>query len=150
MELLEFSSTIYTNHHSILAHHLHNEFLFTDSVFEWFLSSHSNEVTYFLLSSNCSAFAYVYLCVLLGSIHIFHSMQSWMCVLKAWTTVKMVKLSNNKTDSCLSPHIFISDGFQSIQHRSTFATFFDYSRAYDHAWKTCLHMKISKISVTSH
>ena len=78
---------------------------------------------------------------------IFHSMQSWMCVLKAWTTVKMLKLSNNKTDSCLSPQIFISDGFQSMQHRSTFATFFDYSRGYDHAWETCLHMKISKICV---
>ena len=42
---------------------------------------------------------------------------------------------------------FISDGLQSTQSRRNVATFLDFSRAYDHVWRTGLLMNISKIGV---
>ena len=49
------------------------------------------------------------------------------------------------TDQCLQLSQFISDGFQSTQHRHTIATSFDFSWTYDHVWCTGFPMKMSKM-----
>ena len=51
------------------------------------------------------------------------------------------------TDQFLRLSQFISDGFQSTQRRRNIANFFDFTRAYDHVWRTGLLMKMSKMGV---
>ena len=56
LPLLYFSSAFGTINHSILVHHPHTDFGFTDSVLQWFSSYLTNCTQYVSLSNHSSAF----------------------------------------------------------------------------------------------
>ena len=56
LALREFSTALDTIDHSILVHHLHADFEFTDTVLQWFSSYLTNRTLYIFLSNHCSAF----------------------------------------------------------------------------------------------
>ena len=60
LALLDFSSAFDTIDLSILVHHLHTEFGFTDTVLQWFSSYLTDRTHYISLSNHCSAFALVH------------------------------------------------------------------------------------------
>ena len=60
LALLDFSSAFDTIDHSILVHHLHTDFGFTDTVLQWFLSYLTDRTHYVSLFNHCSAFAHVH------------------------------------------------------------------------------------------
>ena len=68
LALLDFSSALDTVDHPILVHLLHTDFLFTDSVLQWFSSYQTNRTHYISLSNHCSAFAPVHSGVPHGSV----------------------------------------------------------------------------------
>ena len=68
LALLDFSSAFDTIDHSILVHHLHTDFGFTDTVHQWFSSYLTDRTNYVSLSNHCSAFAPVHSGVPLGSV----------------------------------------------------------------------------------
>ena len=68
LALLDFSSAFGTIDHSILVHHLHNDFGFTDTVLQWFSSYLTDRTQCVSLSNHCSAFAPVHSGVPLGSV----------------------------------------------------------------------------------
>ena len=57
LALRDFSSALDTIDHAILAHRLHTDFGFTDTVLQWFASDLTDRTHYVSLSNNCSAFA---------------------------------------------------------------------------------------------
>ena len=68
LALLDFSSVFDTIDHSILVHHLHTDFGFTDSVHQWFSSYLTDRTHYVFLSNHCSAFVHVHSGVPQGSV----------------------------------------------------------------------------------
>ena len=60
LALLDFSSTFDTIDHSILAHRLHTDLEFTDTVLEWFSSYLTDRTICVSLSNHCSDFASVH------------------------------------------------------------------------------------------
>ena len=68
LALLEFSSAFDTIYHYILAHRLHTDFGFTDTVLQWFSSYLSDRTHYVSPSNHCSAFAPVHSGVPQGSV----------------------------------------------------------------------------------
>ena len=66
--LLDFSSAFDTIDQSILVHRLHANFLFTDTVLQWFSSYLTDRTHYVFLSNHCSAFAPVHSGVRKGSV----------------------------------------------------------------------------------
>ena len=140
LALLDFSSAFDTIDHSILVHHPHADFGFTDTVLQWFSSYLTDRTHYVSLCNHCSDFAPVHSGVPQGSVlgpilftmyirplstiidshsiihpsfaddlqlhmsaspdktsEFFHSMQSCVSDIKAWVTVNMLKLNDNKT-----------------------------------------------------
>ena len=67
LALLDFSSVFDTSDQSILVHHLHIDFEFTDTVFQWFSSYVTGCMQYICLSNYCSAIAHMHSCVHHGS-----------------------------------------------------------------------------------
>ena len=68
LALLDFSSAFDTIYHPILVHRLHTDFLFADSVLQWFSSYLTDRTHYVSLSKYCSAFAPEHCGVLQGSV----------------------------------------------------------------------------------
>ena len=68
LALLDFSSAFDTIDHPILAHRLHSDFGFTDTVLQWFSSYLTDRTHYVSLSNYCSAFTHVHSGVLQGSV----------------------------------------------------------------------------------
>ena len=68
LALLDFSSAFDTIDHTILVHHLHTDFGFTDTVLEWFLSYLTDRTHYVSLCNHCSDFAPVHSGVPQGSV----------------------------------------------------------------------------------
>ena len=68
LALLDFSSAFDTIDHSILVHHLHTDFGFTDAVLQWFSSYLTDRTHYVSLSNHSSAFAPVHSDVPQGSV----------------------------------------------------------------------------------
>ena len=68
LALLDFSSAFDTIDHSILVHHLHTDFGFTDTILQWFSSYLTDRTNYASLSNHCSAFAPVNSGISLGSV----------------------------------------------------------------------------------
>ena len=66
--MLDFSSAFDTIDHSILVHHLHTDFGFTDTVLQWFSSYLADRTQYVSLYNHCSAFAPVHSGVPQGSV----------------------------------------------------------------------------------
>ena len=142
--LLDFSSAFVTIDHPILAHRLHTDFGFTDSVLQWFSSYLSDPTHIVSLSNHCSAFAPVHsgvpqgsflgpmlftmyvtpLSAIIDSYSIIHhsfaddlqlqmsappdrisellcSMQLCLRDVKAWVTVSMLRLNDNKAELTL-------------------------------------------------
>ena len=66
--MLDFSSAFDTIDHPILVHRLHTDFVFTDTVLQWFSSYLTDRTHYFSLSNHCSAFTHVHSCVPQGSV----------------------------------------------------------------------------------
>ena len=142
--MLDFSSAFDTIYHTILVHRLHTDFVFIDTVLQWFSSYLSDRTHYVSLSNHCSDFAPVHSGVPQGSVlgpilftmyiktlsaiidshsiihhsftddlqlwksappdrisELLHSMQSYISDVKAWATVKMLKLNDNKTELML-------------------------------------------------
>ena len=60
LALLDFSSAFDTIVHSLLVHHLHTDFGFTDAVLQWFSSYLTDHTNYISLSNHCSAYSPVY------------------------------------------------------------------------------------------
>ena len=60
LALLDFSSVFDTIDHPILVHRLHTDFVFTDTVLQWFSSYLTDRTHYVSLSNHCSAFAPVH------------------------------------------------------------------------------------------
>ena len=60
LDLLDFSSAFDTIDHTILVHHLHTDFGFTDTVLQWFLSYLTDRTHYISLCNHCSDFAPVH------------------------------------------------------------------------------------------
>ena len=56
LDLLVFSSAIDTIDHSVLAHRLHTDFGFTDSVLTWFLFYFTDRTQYVSSSNHCTTF----------------------------------------------------------------------------------------------
>ena len=57
LALLDFSSAFDTIYHPILVHRLHTDFVFTDTVRQWFSSYLTDRTHYVSLSNHCSAFS---------------------------------------------------------------------------------------------
>ena len=68
LALFDFSSAFDTIDHPILAHRLHTDFGFTDTVLQWFLSYLTDRTHYVALSNHCSAFTHVHSGVPQGSV----------------------------------------------------------------------------------
>ena len=68
LALLDFCSAFDTIDHPILAHRLHTDFEFTDSVLQWFSPYLTDRTHYVSLSSHCSAFTHVHSGVPQGSV----------------------------------------------------------------------------------
>ena len=68
LALLDVSSAFVTIDHSILVHHLHTDFGFTDTVLQWFSSYLTDRTNNISLSNHCSAFAPVHSGVPQGSV----------------------------------------------------------------------------------
>ena len=68
LALLDFSSAFDTIDSSILIHHLHTDFGFTDTVLQWLSSYLTDRTHYVSLSNHCSAFAHVHSGVPQGSV----------------------------------------------------------------------------------
>ena len=68
LALLDYSSAFDTIDHTILVHHLHTDFGFTDTVLQWFSSYLTDRINYVSLSNHCSAFAPVHSGVPQGSV----------------------------------------------------------------------------------
>ena len=68
LALLDFSSAFDKIYHTILVHHLHTDFGFTDTVLQWFSSYTTGRTHYVSLSNNCSSSAPVHSGVPLGSV----------------------------------------------------------------------------------
>ena len=68
LALLDFSSAFDTIDHTILVHHLHTDFGFTDTVLQWFSSYLTDCTHYVSLSNHCSAFTHVHSGVPHGSV----------------------------------------------------------------------------------
>ena len=68
LALLDFSSAFETIDHPIIAYRLHTDFVFTDTVLQWFSSYLTDRTHYISLSNHCSAFAPVHSCVPQGSV----------------------------------------------------------------------------------
>ena len=68
LALLDFSSTFDTIDHTILVHSLHTDFVFTDTVLQWFSSYLTDRTHYVSLSNHCSAFTHVHSGVPQGSV----------------------------------------------------------------------------------
>ena len=68
LALLDFSA-FDTIDHSILVHHLHTDFEFTDTVLQYFSSYLTDRTHYVSLSNHCSAFAPVHSGVPQSSVH---------------------------------------------------------------------------------
>ena len=66
--MLDFSSAFDTIDHTILVHHLHTDFGFTDTVLQWFSSYLTDRIHYVSLSNHCYAFAPVHSGVPQGSV----------------------------------------------------------------------------------
>ena len=66
--MLDFSSAFDTIDHPILAHRLHTDFGFTDTVHQWFSSYLTDRTHYVSPSNHCSAFAHVHSGVPQGSV----------------------------------------------------------------------------------
>ena len=60
MSMADFSSAFDTIDHTILVHRLHTDFVFTDTVLQWFSSYPTDRTHYVSLSNHCSAFAPVH------------------------------------------------------------------------------------------
>ena len=60
LALLDFSSVFDTIDHSILVHHLHTDFGFSDAILQWFSSYLTDRTHYYSLSNHCSASAPVH------------------------------------------------------------------------------------------
>ena len=60
LAILDFSSAFDTIDHPILAHRLHTNFGFTDTVLQWFSSYLTDRTNYVSLSNHCSAFTPVH------------------------------------------------------------------------------------------
>ena len=60
LTLHDFSSAFNTIDHSILVHHLHTDYVFTDTVLQWFSSYLTDRTHYISLSNHCSVFAPVH------------------------------------------------------------------------------------------
>ena len=67
LALLDFSSAFHTIDHPILVHRLHTDFVFTDTVLQWFSSYLTDRTHYVSLSIHCSAFTNVHSGVPQGS-----------------------------------------------------------------------------------
>ena len=68
LALIDFSSAFDTIDHPILVHRLHTDFVFTDTVLQWFSSYLTDRTHYVSPSNNCSAFAPVHSGVPQGSV----------------------------------------------------------------------------------
>ena len=68
LALHDFSSAFDAIDHPILAHRIHTDFGFTDSVLQWFSSYLTDRTHYDSLSNHCSAFAPVHSGVPRGSV----------------------------------------------------------------------------------
>ena len=68
LALLDFSSAFDTIDHTILVHHLHTDFRFTDTILQWFSSYLTDRTQYVSLSNHCSALAPVHSGVTQGSV----------------------------------------------------------------------------------
>ena len=66
--MLDFSSAFDRIDHPILAHRLHTDIGFTDTVLQWFSSYLTDRTHYVSLSNHCSAFASVHSGVSRGSV----------------------------------------------------------------------------------
>ena len=66
--LLDFSSAFDTIYHTILVHRLHTDFVFIDTVLQWFSSYLTDRTHYVSLSNHCSDFAPVHSGVPQGSV----------------------------------------------------------------------------------
>ena len=66
--MLDFSSAFDTIYHTILVHLLHTEFVFTDTVLQWFSSYLTDRTHYVSLSNYCPAIAPVHSGVPQGSV----------------------------------------------------------------------------------
>ena len=68
LAFLDFSSAFDTIYHTILVHRLHTDFVFIDTVLQWFSSYLTDRTHYVSLSNHCSDFAPVHLGVPQGSV----------------------------------------------------------------------------------
>ena len=68
LALIDFSSAFDTIDHTILLQRLHTDFVFTDTVLQWFSSYLTDRTHYVSLCNHCSDFAPVHSGVPLGSV----------------------------------------------------------------------------------